>query len=440
MLRLLVTVVGIFCAIAIRAAQAQTAKAPTATFYILAHNIVDDSETIFEAKYPIRQASKILTLPRWTSITARVGLSSKEFRLLQEDDRSQTLLFDEDKSNVFIEQNIQGVWLLDPSHLLILKFNYVGNMLKDHGYYEFIILNKITGMIISLFNLDAHYEMPGSWVDCYSPVPPSPVSIQQVLPHPQLDMFAFSIRSVSRYGCGAFIPYQIFIVDYSSYPVEVKIISRGEGISWSLDGGKLAYLTRDYCNDESQCLTSLWVASTEALDSPTLFQRAMFSGHASIFTAWLDNETLLYEWTEIPEGDVSPVIATINVIDKFRIIVSDPASFGRIYVLGKKPPALVGEGDQSLLAVRMPEFAAFPIALMPVADIAYNSRYNDTVIVAFDNRQAYQSDYMIVDHQLRRSMLDFSQYLSHPEFANFKVWAVFPGEGIPLPEIEQITP
>ncbi|HEX3052359.1 MAG TPA: hypothetical protein VHP83_16985 [Aggregatilineaceae bacterium] len=298
-----------------------------------------------------------------------------------------------------VTQAIQGVWQLDSDQLLVQTNTETCDRVAGgcYGYFEFLLADIATGSLTSLHQIEYHNDgAEKSWAGC-----PSTVHIDTVLPNPEFSKFAFTLKPT-----GDCYPNpdqsQAYVVDFATLPVQITEIPLANGLSWSPSGTNLAYYVKDACQS-STCVTSLYVQSS----APQLIEQAPLFNATPLFTAWVDDQTVMYQWhfSESSEEPYFLIWHDLNNHTKVEVplpyyFLSNGMFYLKTHLLGLSYP-----GGKLLGLPTQPEFtvlAEFPASY----PIFYNSRFNSYL---FTHLQG--SEVTVIDAEFDQFTLNLADFI-----------------------------
>jgi hypothetical protein len=389
------------------------------TLYAVSGDSESGSSHIWEIDTAAGGARLVLTLPPLSPASPRQAFSTVELQALNT--AIETGGYTRSNPDTpGIAQRIQQLWLVDDSHLLLQTTNEVCDRPNAgcFGYHEFLIADIRSAHLTSLWKLDYHPTAVQHWAGCDMS---TSVGIDTVSIHPSQEKFAFTLKPAST--CLGYDQHiTAFIVDYTAIPVTVRQIDQADGLAWSADGRLLAYYTRTNCTAEL-CDTSILVASTNAVDTPTVIQQTSINRRTPLFTAWTGNNTLLYQWPDFPSESSETTLSLVQYsLRENTYVMRRNARFlsNSVYQLD---PRLIGiRTDQTIVALpSQSDSAPVPLA-SGVRQAFYNQRYNDFVLVNLDIQAGTVE---VITETLQHFTLNLSDFFT-AEFAQ-TIYAVTPG-------------
>jgi hypothetical protein len=353
------------------------------TVYAVTWNL-HNTTTIWEVDLPRREIHDVLTLDYYVSTTLREALSDHELAAFSLG--SEYGVFPgKTADDVRLFQSIEGIWLVSPGLLLAEIRHMACDTLPGgdcYGFYEFALVDVTTGAHTDLLHVDYHNAAADEWTGCGSRV-----YIDTVLPNPSQDKFAFTLKPASDCYPVAAASYG-YVVDYSGSSARLTPLPLADGLSWSPDGGLLAYATQDACHD-SVCTASIHVLDVSDPSESVILNSTELYHSTSFVTAWSDERTVVYPWQDMGHGDVPPSLVWQDVPGGGMMATTMPGAFSTgVYSLGAERRLVAfSYPAQALIALAAEETPVTRQITPEVDRVFYNSRYNDTLILAANQFQ-----------------------------------------------------
>jgi hypothetical protein len=288
-------------------AHAQDSDSIGKVYFVTAEPLPDDwqggwgetADIIWELDTATGTTRELLRIEPRIEQTARELFSEREFQLLEEHEPEML--------DWNLLQDLEAITVLNAEQVLVVTSNSVrifdmGFPFYGYGFYKIQILNLSDGSLTPLLTLDFHLDdMPG---DCLFP---SGIRLVNFNTNPVMDIFGFTVAPVIDDSyCGRYSG-DTYLVDYSTLPVQMKVISNARQYSWSPDGDKIAFagLTETHS-------IGYYVGWSD-FDVPSTLMFAGYGGFGSYGSApvflvtWLNSHTVLYQYKKAILGDSAAV-------------------------------------------------------------------------------------------------------------------------------------
>jgi hypothetical protein len=315
--------------------------------------------------------------------------------------------------NLKVGRRFQAAWLLEPTLLLALTGNEVCDRVAGgcFGYYEFLLIDSQTNSVSSLSKISYHDSLLADW-EC---TPDVLVTMGEVLPNPKYSTFAFTIYSSDT--CGLYLTgTHTYIIQYSSTSILYEL-DMAAGISWSPNGEKLAYYTRTNCATPA-CDTTVNVLDVNS-GAVSSLREGLHIYNQPMFTVWLDNEFVMYQWLVSPtggEGTLTVFWHNTSNGNEFSHLLDKPFLATEMYYLENGGASLLGiRNDQIALGLSAQPNWNPVTTISNITRIFYNSKYNSYV---FTN-SAVNGVMNIVHADLNTSTIDLRDIIPPDEAIAF---------------------
>lgn len=390
-------------------------------FYFLSIDNQTKNTSIWAANAGTVNADKLLTVDYKNLSTPNQLFSSHEVAVLNSAiSQGAYSRATPDTSGVF--QTIQAVWLIDEGNLLIQTSNEIcqSPFLNCYGFYELFILNLVSGNLSSIYKVDYHSELTRDWDGCGEN---SIIHIDQVLLHPYEPKFSLTVKPAVP--CSTDQEKSVAIIaDYLKAPTTIVLIPLASGLSWSPDGQYLAFYSQDHCM--TMCTASIYVMDGTNT-TPTILHHAPLANQTPLFTQWIDNRTLIYQWRVSQHADYEVPLTLFwhDVIDNITGVVPLNLEFesSQVFQLNNGGEVnLVGvlQSNRSIVGFSGQRDADTFVSFPPANLIYSNNKFSK---YAFTHLQDNRVD--VIDVNLNLSTMDLDHFL--PPDTHELIYFVSPG-------------
>jgi hypothetical protein len=275
-----------------------------------------------------------------------------------------------------------------------------------YGYFEFLLADIETGNLTGLHKVEYHNDVVERfWSGC---TPGSSVYIGTVLPSPGQNKFAFTVKPTETCYPNP-DKSQAYVVDFSTLPVGITEIPLADGISWSPSGAILTYYVKDACQ-VSTCVTSVYIQSIYPASTPTRIEQASLFHTTPLFTAWLDDHTVMYQWrpSESSEGPYYLIWYDINNNNKVSSPLPQNFLQNGMFYLSREQSHLLGLSypGSVLLGLSMQKEYTVLADFPAFGPIFYNSRFSGYIFTRLQG-----ADVTVIDAELDQFSLNLSNFI-----------------------------
>ena len=417
-------IIALFCAlISMSNFTSQRVKAQDSEneqFYVLTSNIETLSTTLWEAEVSSRSLHEIYSIDSTESVSPRSDFPVDEITDLDSAQSAGSVpLINPDGTGFF--QHISGAWLVDTQEILVLEQNEVCDRVNGgycYGYYDFVLVDMVSGQATSLYKLSYHGSIFDSWECIFQ----RGLVVNQVLPNPVHDQVAVEVKA---FDCSSETkqPAAGIIIDFSNATAQITNLPQAAGLSWSPDGSYLAYFVRPACLTSDIMSVNVLPVNPDGQpitlrDEPQYCQNTMFVG-------WADNETVVYPWkpgsndSEVPSEFFSHDITTneTSTVDQERILFDNTL----FRLADTEDTVLLGnQYNGELAAISTQDLSDVQSLSLGTNQVFYNSRFNQYMFTDLSD-----TDVLRVNADLSTNTIDLSSLMT--QIPKERVFYITPG-------------
>ncbi len=328
--------------------------------------------------------SPVFSLDFYAQLAPNDVLSLREKSIVQ-NAANQGIIDQNRLTTPAISQYIIAAWQLDSTNILFetaVDFCEPIGHSVCFGYYEFSKLNLISNPSTpqSLFQLDYHHSVLDQWSSCNNIG--NIIHIDYVAINPVADQVALTIKAINN--CHGDGKSEAIIFDFSqtgANPVEIPL---ADGISWSPNGTRLGYSTRDTCASTSiLCTFSIGFYSVPTNTLTVLNSSNELPSQAASITNWKDDNNIVYQSSALA-GDTFDYRIVQRSLDTSLETVAfvGPTHLTNYYRLQHNSTILIGYQNQGKWAQAFSFTETTPLANFDYIDGVFsNNRYPEFIIL-----------------------------------------------------------